>query len=186
MTAVAETAATNSAATADGDEGSSPKELIYESVRDIVKEKTGKSIGKIGGREIFDHVVEQVFAEACRSGTIRFNGGFGSFHVRNYQAGERLLPNGQKTTFGERQKLRYEEGVVVKALVENKGNLEKALKVRGSRKSDDDTTESKVAAKAADKAAKAKAKPAAKVEAAAKTPKAVPAPKADAGDLDLD
>jgi hypothetical protein len=56
----------------------------------------------------------------------RFNGGYGSLHVKTYQAGTRRLPSGQETTFGERSKLRYEEGVVVAGLVASKGDLAKA------------------------------------------------------------
>jgi len=111
----------------------SAKDAIYIKIGDFVKEKTGKRIGKTGGREIFDRVVEQIFASAVTEGSFRFNGGFGSLHVKTYQAGTRRLPSGQETTFGERQKVRYEEGVVVKALIVNDGDLTKALKARGSR-----------------------------------------------------
>jgi hypothetical protein len=118
----------------DGNEAdSSDKEAIYEKIAAWVKEKTSQRIGKSGGRVIFDMVVDNVFAAAAKSGTFRFNGGFGSLHVRTYSAGSRRLPSGQETTFGEREKLRYEQGVVVTALVENKGNLEEAYKARGSR-----------------------------------------------------
>ena len=112
----------------------SAKDAIYTQIGEFVKEKTGKRIGKTGGREIFDMVVEQVFAAAVREQSFRFNGGFGSLHVKTYQAGSRRLPSGQETTFGERQKLRYEEGVVVKALITEGGDLEKALASRGTRK----------------------------------------------------
>lgn len=125
------------------------KEAIYVQIGDYVKDKTGKRIGKTGGREIFDMVVEQIFALATKEGTIRLNGGFGSFHTREYQSGSRRLPSGQEVSFGERKKLRYEEGVVVKALVENGGNLEEALKVRGSRAKDE--AEAAPAAKTKDK-----------------------------------
>ena len=53
--------------------------------------------------------------------------------MKTYQAGTRRLPSGQETTFGERKKLRYEEGVVVKALIVAGGDLEEAIKARGSR-----------------------------------------------------
>jgi hypothetical protein len=87
------------------------KDDIYQKIRELIKTKTGgKNIGKSGGREVFDLVV----------------------------AGERRLPSGQSVEFGERDKLRYEEGVVVKALVGNKGDLTEALKVRGSRAREDE------------------------------------------------
>lgn len=111
----------------------SAKDAIYTKIGDFVKEKTGKRIGKTGGREIFDTVVAEVFAAGVRDGSFRFNGGFGSFHVKTYQAGTRRLPSGQETTFGERKKLRYEEGVVVKALIVAGGDLDEAIKARGSR-----------------------------------------------------
>jgi len=111
----------------------SAKDLIYIQIGDLVKEKTGKRVGKTGGRDIFDRVVEAIFAAAVREGSFRFNGGFGSLHVKTYQAGSRRLPSGQETTFGVRQKVRYEEGVVVKALITEGGDLVKALKARGSR-----------------------------------------------------
>lgn len=112
------------------------KEAIYVLVGNFVKEKTGKRIGKTGGREIFDLVIDNVFAAAAKSGSVRFNGGFGSLHVRTYGAGSRKLPNGKEVTFDVRNKLRYEEGVVVSALVANGGDLAEAYKVRGSRGSE--------------------------------------------------
>lgn len=129
------------------------KEAIYIELGDLVKTKTGKRIGKTGGREIFDIVVERIFALAVSEGTLRLNGGFGSFHVREYQPGSRRLPNGETVEFGDRKKLRYEQGVVVTALVENGGNLTEALKARGSRvKTDAPAEDAKPAPKtAADK-----------------------------------
>lgn len=115
------------------EEDSPGKNAIYEKIGAYVKDKTGKRIGRSGGREVFDIVVNEVFALATQHGSMRFNGGFGSLHVKTYQEGERRLPSGQMTKFGKRQKLRYEEGVVVKALVANGGNLTEALKVRGVR-----------------------------------------------------
>jgi len=109
------------------------KERIYAQIANFVKDKTGKRFGKTAGREVFDMVVEGIFEEATKNATVRLNGGFGSFHVRDYQAGSRRLPSGQEVHFGERKKLRYEEGVVVAALVANGGNLAEAIKVRGSR-----------------------------------------------------
>lgn len=160
------------------------KEAIYEKIAEHVKAKTDKRIGKTGGREIFDLVVSEIFAAATAAdGSFRFNGGFGSLHVREYQAGERRLPNGDTTTFGERKKLRYEEGVVVKALVENGGDLTEALKVRGSRAKPEG--EAATDKPKADKPKADKVKP-------AETKAADPAPEAEApageveGDLDLD
>lgn len=129
------------------------KEAIYVKLGDYVKDKTGKRIGKTGGRELFDMVVSEIFAEATKKGTVRLNGGFGSFHVRDYQAGERRLPSGQQVKFDERRKLRYEEGVVVKALVKNGGNLDEAVKARGSRTKEGTAASPQPAA--ASKAAKA-------------------------------
>jgi len=170
---------------------SSAKEAIYEKIAEFVKTKTGQRIGKSGGRVIFDMVIDNVFAAAAAEGTFRFNGGFGSLHVRTYSAGSRRLPSGQETTFGEREKLRYEQGIVVTALIENKGNLDEAYKARGSR-----VKEATGEAAATDKpAAKpAAAKTAAAKPAAAKTAAAKPAPAAKAdpgegggsdGDIDL-
>lgn len=108
------------------------KDAIYERLGALVKEMTGKRVGLAGGRKIFDAVVEEVFVEATKEGTFRFNGGYGSMHVKTYAAGSRRLPSGQETTFGERQKLRYEEGVVVAGLVEHKGDLSKVQADRSS------------------------------------------------------
>jgi len=122
------------AAAASGEEAKAleGKEAIYARLGDSVKEMTGKRIGKSGGRKLFDQVVNEIFAEAGKAGTVRFNGGFGSLHVRTYKAGSRRLPSGANITFGERKKMRYEEGVVVTALVGNKGDLAAALKARGA------------------------------------------------------
>lgn len=106
------------------------KDAIYERLGEMVKEMTGKRVGLSGGRKIFDKVVEEIFVEATKEGTFRFNAGFGSMHVKNYGPGERRLPSGQMTTFGDRQKLRYEEGVVVAGLVEHKGDLTKVQALR--------------------------------------------------------
>jgi hypothetical protein len=127
---------TNEATTttgADPEDKSALKEEIYDDVNKWVTDKTGKNIGKTGGRAIFDLVVSGIFAAAAKQGMFRFNGGFGALHVRDYGSGSRRLPSGQVTTFGDRQKLRYEEGVVTSELVKNKGDLQSALQVRGSR-----------------------------------------------------
>jgi len=121
------------ASTEVAEENAGAKEAIYEKVSEFVKAKTGKRIGKSGGQELFNIVVAEIFAATAREGSFRFNGGFGSMHIKTYQPGTRRLPSGQSTTFGEREKARYEEGVVVRALIKNHGNLDEALKVRGSR-----------------------------------------------------
>lgn len=165
------------AAPTQKNEDATSKEQIYVLIGDHVKEKTGKRIGKTGGREIFDLVVAQIFAAAAKDGTFRFNGGFGSLHVKDYQAGSRRLPSGETTTFGERSKLRYEEGVVTKALVANNGDLEAVMRERGQEAGE---------TKAADEtkpAAETTAAPAAAVS--TETANAAPAADADAG-VDLD
>lgn len=117
------------------------KDAIYERLGEMVKEMTGKRVGLSGGRKLFDKVVEEVFVEATKEGTFRFNAGFGSMHVKSYGPGERRLPSGQMTTFGDRQKLRYEEGVVVAGLVEHKGDLTKVQALReGADKAEPATT----------------------------------------------
>lgn len=108
------------------------KDAIYERMGEMIKEMTGKRVGLAGGRKVFDKVVEEFFVEATKEGTFRFNAGFGSLHVKTYGAGERRLPSGQVTTFGERQKLRYEEGVVVAGLVEHHGDLTKVQELRAA------------------------------------------------------
>lgn len=90
---------------------------------------------------------QETFALAAQDGTVRLNGGFGSLHVRTYQAGERRLPSGETTKFGERQKMRYEEGVLVSALIENGGDLALALAARKKR-GEADADAAKPAAKA--------------------------------------
>lgn len=112
------------------------KDAIYVKLAEMVKDKTGKNIGKTGGRKLFDAAIDEAIALACREGSLRLNGGFGSLQVKEYGAGSRQLPNGTKVEFGERKKLRYEQGVVVAALVENGGDLEEAYKARGSRSTD--------------------------------------------------
>jgi len=93
------------------------KEAIYEKIATFVQEKTEKRIGKTGGHFIFDMVVEGIFSAVAKGETFRFNGGFGSLHVKKYGAGSRNLPSGTKVNFGERTKVRYEEGVSVKDLL---------------------------------------------------------------------
>lgn len=97
------------------------KEAIYEQIAEFVLGKTEKRIGISGGQIIFNMVVDGSFALAVKEGTMRFNGGYGSLHVREYGAGKRKLPSGQEVKFGTRTKVRYEEGVSVKALLGNGG-----------------------------------------------------------------
>lgn len=125
MTEAVETVAAGEEVEATPKEPLVGKDAIYARLGEFVKELTGKRIGKTGGRKVFDKVVEEIFVEATKEGTFRFNGGYGSMHVKTYSAGSRRLPSGQETVFGERQKLRYEEGVVVQGLVESKGDLAK-------------------------------------------------------------
>lgn len=108
------------------------KDAIYDALGKTIQEMTGKRVGLTGGRKVFDQAVEAVFAEATKEGSFRFNGGFGSLHVKTYGAGERRLPSGVVTKFGERKKVRYEEGVVVSGLVENGGDLAKVKALRGA------------------------------------------------------
>lgn len=96
------------------------KQAIYQLIADSVKAKTGKNIGRSGGQELFNLVVEQIFAAAVKEQTFRFNGGYGSLRIKHYSAGSRQLPSGAKTTFGERSKLRYEQGVSTTDLVEGR------------------------------------------------------------------
>jgi len=123
----------------------SSKEKIYEVVQEYVKSRTEKNIGRSGGQEIFNRVVECIFAAAAHDGVFRFNGGFGSLHIRTYKPGKRRIPSGAEVSFGERRKIRLEEGLVVKALVANQGDLEKAKKAKGTKSvsgpSKDDPTE---------------------------------------------
>lgn len=96
------------------------KQEIHEKIQDIVKEKTGKNIGRAGGKAIFDTVVEMVFSSASRDGSFRFPGGFGALHVRNLNEGTKpkRLPSGATTVIGAgRKKLRYVEGNEVKGLL---------------------------------------------------------------------
>ena len=152
------------------------KDAIYEAIAEHVKDKTGKRVGKTGGHEIFDLVVAQIMATAAKDGALRFNLGFGSLRVKTYGKGSRQLPSGDTVEFGERQKLRYEEGVVTKELISNGGDLAKAEKVRGSR------------AKSGGKAAAKKSAPKATKEAKGKAAKAKAeeAPPEEEGDDDLE
>lgn len=167
-TPAAEAATTTTEAEATG------KEAIYLKVAAFVEEKTGKKIGKTGGHTLFDIVVAEIFAAATKDGSFRFNGGFGSLHVKTYQAGERRLPSGATTKFDERQKLRYEQGVVVEALVGNGGNLDEALKARGSRAKPEGETKEKAP------------KPSKETPTAETKTTDEPAAAAPEGDLDLD
>lgn len=107
---------------------STGKEVVYAAIDALITAKTGKRIGKTGGHQVFDLVIETMIAEAVKNGPLRLNRGFGSLHLRKYKAGTRKLPSGKSTTFGDRQKLRYEEGVMTAALVKAGGDLEAAKK----------------------------------------------------------
>jgi len=96
------------------------KQTIYQKIADYVNAKTGKNIGRSGGQELFNIVTEQVFASAVAEKNFRFNGGYGSLRIKNYSAGTRKLPSGKSTTFGERSKLRYEQGVTTTNLIDGK------------------------------------------------------------------
>lgn len=103
----------------------SAKEKIYIAIDAYVKDKTGKRIGKSGGRIVFDMVVAAMFEHAVTLGSLRFNAGYGSLKVKTYSAGSRRLPSGTITKFDTRKKLRYEEGVSVAQLIKTgKANVE--------------------------------------------------------------
>lgn len=99
------------------------KQNIHERLQSIVKEKTGKNIGRAGGKLLFDTSVKMVFESATKDGNFRFPGGFGALHVRHLNKGTKpkRLPSGATTTIGEgRVKLRYVEGNEVKGLLGTK------------------------------------------------------------------
>lgn len=93
------------------------KEAIHAKIRDIVKEKTGTSVGIAGGKEIFDTVVSEIFGAATRDGGFRFPGGYGSLKVVKVAAGKKTLPNGTVVSAPERSKLRYDMGTAVRSKI---------------------------------------------------------------------
>jgi hypothetical protein len=104
-------------------EDSNAKQEIHEKLAALVHEKTGKRIGRAGGKLLFDTAVQMVFASATKEGSFRFPGGYGSLHVRNLNEGTKpkRLPSGATTTIGAgRRKLRYVEGNEVKGLMGTK------------------------------------------------------------------
>lgn len=106
-------------ATAEAPEAvaSDSKEGIYIMIADFVKERTSKNIGKTGGHVLFDQITAEVFRIAVEDGYFRYNRGYGSLEIKHYGAGSRRLPSGQEVTFGERDKLRYNQGKMVSELI---------------------------------------------------------------------
>lgn len=99
------------------------KQAIHEKLQDMVKDKTGKNIGRAGGKALFDTAIAMIFKAGVRDGSFRFPGGYGAFHVRHLNKGTKpkRLPSGATTTIGEgRVKLRYVEGNEVKELLGTK------------------------------------------------------------------
>jgi len=96
---------------------SDPKEGIYIMIADFVKERTSKNIGKTGGHILFDAITAEVFRIAVEDGYFRYNRGYGSLEIKHYGAGSRRLPSGKEVTFGERDKLRYNQGKMVSELI---------------------------------------------------------------------
>lgn len=99
------------------------KQNIHERLQALVKEKTGKNIGRAGGKALFDEAVKMFFTSAAKDGSFRFPGGFGALHVRHLNKGTKpkRLPSGATTEIGEgRVKLRYVEGNEVKSLLGTK------------------------------------------------------------------
>jgi len=96
---------------------SDPKEAIYIMIADFVKERTSKNIGKTGGHILFDAITAEVFRIAVEDGYFRYNRGYGSLEIKHYGAGSRRLPSGKEVTFGERDKLRYNQGKMVSELI---------------------------------------------------------------------
>lgn len=98
------------------------KDLIYQSIAEFIESKTGKRFGRTNGQALMNLVIEETIALAIKEESLRLNQGFGSFHLKTYPAGERTLPNGEKTVFGERRKLRYEGGVMTDYLIDKNGD----------------------------------------------------------------
>jgi len=93
------------------------KQAIHEKLASLVKEKTGKNIGRAGGKILFDTVIEMFFTSAVADKSFRFPGGYGALHVKELQAGTKpkRLPSGAETIIpAGRLKLRYVEGNSVK------------------------------------------------------------------------
>lgn len=98
----------------------SSKEAIAAKIDELVMEKTGKRIGMMSAKKVFDTVVEMMFQSAVKDKYFRFPAGFGAFHVKKLGEGTkpRRLPSGQEVTLGpNRVKLRYMEGTSVKELL---------------------------------------------------------------------
>lgn len=91
------------------------KEAIYKALTDKIAGQTGKRVSQAFAKDVFNFVVEKSIDTAIQEGTIRFNGGYGSFKLRDLKGGTRQLPDGTTTSFGPRQKIRYESGVSVEA-----------------------------------------------------------------------
>jgi hypothetical protein len=99
------------------------KQAIHERLQGLVKEKTGKNIGRAGGKLLFDTAIAEIFKSAVKDGSFRFPGGYGALHVRHLNEGTKpkRLPSGATTTIGAgRKKLRYVEGNEVKDLMGTK------------------------------------------------------------------
>lgn len=109
------TAQANQATAAGDAKDLEAKETIHAKIRDMVKAKTGSSIGLSGGKEIFDEVVKEIFESAVKEGNFRFPAGFGSLKVVTVAAGKKTLPNGRTVNAPERKKVRLDMGTAIRA-----------------------------------------------------------------------
>lgn len=110
----AEAKSTDKKAEASAEEDDA-KAKIHAKVRDMVKEKTGTSIGLAGGKDLFDSIVADIFDSAIADGNLRLPAGYGSLKVTKVAAGKKTLPNGTTVNAPERKKLRYDMGTAVRA-----------------------------------------------------------------------
>lgn len=108
-------------------EAPNSKERIYEKIRDYIENRTDVRFGVTASQELFNLILEGVFTAAAKDKSFRFNGGLGALHIRKYAPGQRTTPRGQVVTFGERFKMRYEEGVVTAKLVATGGDEKKVF-----------------------------------------------------------
>jgi nucleoid DNA-binding protein len=114
------------------------KDTIYERINETVLKLTHRRIGRQHSKELFELVIEMIFAQAFKSGYFRFPLGFGAFKVREFKGAKKAklmptrpdLPVAPIAKPKNRLHLRYTEGAEVRKAMGNPGQYARKTRRR--------------------------------------------------------
>lgn len=98
------------------------RNAIYDSLTDVIMEKTSKKMTRASSRDIFESALKIMFEKAAETGYLRLPGGLGTIKVITRKPTKVHTPYGDVVDVPERQKMRFETGVFQKNLLVTKND----------------------------------------------------------------